>query len=217
MLGRMLKTVPISSSSTSGDTFGLWMVELESKTQHNSGEGMMKPKKSRLSLLLGTTAALAAPSSVTIFEAQLNSAQTLLTITGRSFTKRSHVSLGTDNITSLCRLGNTTGTPITCMFVLPDFPSGLPPGEYRILVLDPGAGVSDVFDLTTVGPAGPAGPKGVAGPSGPQGPIGSQMLRSPWSPRSPGTSRPGWGHWPYRTGWSHGNILPRASALLCKV
>jgi hypothetical protein len=41
------------------------------------------------------------------------------------------------------------------MFVPPDFPSGLPPGEYRILVLDPGAGVSDVFDLTTVGPAGP--------------------------------------------------------------
>jgi hypothetical protein len=37
--------------------------------------------------------------------------------------------------------------------------------------------------------------------------MGSQMLRSPRSPRSPGTSRPGWGHWPYRTGWSHGNIL----------
>ena len=98
------------------------------------------------SLLLGTTAALAAPSSVTIFEAQLNSAQTLLTITSRSFTKRNHASLETDNITSLCSLGNTTGTPITCMFVLPDFPFGLPPGEYRILVLDPGAGVSDVFD-----------------------------------------------------------------------
>jgi hypothetical protein len=52
MLGRMLKTIPISSSSTSRDTFGLWMVELESKTQHNSGEGMMKPKKSRLQSFL---------------------------------------------------------------------------------------------------------------------------------------------------------------------
>jgi hypothetical protein len=126
------------------------------------------------SLLLGTTAALAAPSSVTIFEAQLNPAQTLLTITGRGFTKRSNVSLGTDNITSLCSLGNTTGTIITCMFVPPNFPSGLPAGEYRIFVLDPAAGVSDVFDLTTplVGPAGPAGPTGPTGPSGPIGPMG---------------------------------------------
>jgi hypothetical protein len=86
---------------------------------------------------------------------QLNSAQTLLTITGRGFTKRS-----------------------------PDFPSGLPPGEYRILVLDPGAGVSDVFDLTTP-LVGPAGPKGVAGPSGPQGPMGSQGAQGLQGPQGP--------------------------------
>jgi hypothetical protein len=121
------------------------------------------------SFLLATTAAPAAPSSVTIFEAQLNSALTLLTITGQGFTKRSNVSLGTDNITSLCSLGNTTGTIITCTFS-----PALTPGEYRIVVLDPAAGVSDVFDLTTplVGPAGPAGPTGPMGPGGPPGPMG---------------------------------------------
>jgi hypothetical protein len=71
--------------------------------------------------------------------------------------------LGTDNITSLCSLGNTTGTIITCTFS-----PALTPGEYRIVVLDPAAGVSDVFDLTTplVGPAGPAGPTGAMGPMG---------------------------------------------------
>jgi len=142
------------------------------------------------SLLLGTAAAPAS-AAVTIFEAQLNSALTLLTITGQDFTKRSTVSLGTSNITSLCSLGNTTGTIITCTFS-----PALTPGEYRIVVLDPAAGVSDVFDLTTplvgpagpagtTGPAGPAGPIGATGAAGPAGPIGATGAAGPAGPMGP--------------------------------
>lgn len=140
------------------------------------------------SLALAMAAAPASALNVAIFEAQLNSSQTQLTIAGQGFTKRSTVTLGTDNITSLCSLGNMSGTLITCTFS-----PALTPGEYRIVVLDPAAGVSDVFDLTTplvgpagpagtTGPAGPAGPIGATGAAGPAGPIGATGAAGPAGP-----------------------------------
>ena len=141
---------------------------------------MMKPTKIpaailRSSLLLGTNAAVAATAtSVTIFGVQLNPpTQTtpptqLMIITGQGFLVVDKILLGTNNITSLCSLGNASGTLITCTF------TPLNPGEYRVVVSkSESASLTDVFDLTAplAGPTGPAGTTGPAGPAGPAGPL----------------------------------------------
>ena len=125
------------------------------------------------SLLLGTAAAPASASNVTIFKVHINSSQTQLKIKGQGFTTGGKVTLGVGptDITSQCSLASAK--LITCTFGPPAYPSGLTAGEYRLTVFDSN-GQFDVFDLTTplVGPAGPAGPTGAIGPGGPAGPQG---------------------------------------------
>ncbi|MGH6846819.1 MAG: hypothetical protein ACREC0_05100 [Methylocella sp.] len=127
------------------------------------------------SALLASAAAPAlADSHVAIFTVQVDPTETVMTITGKGFSKHSKVFLATTPITGFC---NFAGVPtlITCAFTPPALP--IAAGEYRLA-----AGNSDddfaIFDVTVpmappAGPAGAAGTPGMQGPQGPTGPAGA--------------------------------------------
>jgi hypothetical protein len=143
------------------------------------------------SICAGSLPALAA--NVTIFSAELDTTQTILTIKGSGFTPGGRVFFAAREITTQCKFTDSTNSAISC-----PLSSGVAPGTYRLVV----ANVQSQFDVLAVtvpivgpkgptgatGPAGPAGPAGQTGPvgaAGPQGPQGAQGLQGVPGPVGP--------------------------------
>lgn len=148
--------------------------------------------------LLALWAVPAHAQSVFITSAQPNTAQNRLIIKGSPFSAGMHVYLFAGPI-ELPVLSLTTGEIQT---TLP--PTTIPPGEYLLLVFQPGNGTFGTFPYTVgaMGPPGPTGetgapgatgamgatgPMGLQGPAGPPGPTGAT---GPQGPPGPGTPPP---------------------------
>jgi Collagen triple helix repeat (20 copies) len=117
-----------------------------------------------------STPALAEGKRPTIAAAAVSTDQSTLYVVGTNF-NRSSIAVNLHGITLGGVQVDASGKRLSAVMPV------LPPGTYRLVIMNGRGGNQDSWDaldvtLGTHGPVGPQGPEGARGPVGPQGPIG---------------------------------------------